>query len=835
MFFSLVLGLALAEEDTKQTEETEEEATIASETEDFENYEGLFQLYHDPETGKTKMVVREDQLNQEFIYFAQTRNGVLDAWQFKGSYKGSSVFTIQKSYDRIEFIEQNTSYYFNPENAISKAKDSNISPSVLASLEIIAAEEDEKGAMTYLIDIDSLFLKETFLQIKPSYGTNYNNAFRLGSLSAEKTKFEDIINYEDNTDFVVTYVFEDSHPSGWSTEAVTDPRNVSIEMHHSLIAMPENDFEPRMDDFRIGYFKQTVTDLTSVDPAPYRDMINRWHLAKKDPTAAISDPVEPIVWWIENTTPKEFRQAVKEGVEAWNIAFEAAGFSNAIVVKEQADDATWDAGDINHNVLRWTSSPIPPFGGYGPSFANPRTGQLLGADIMLEFVYVKNRVRYEELYQPSQASQHQEDLLKIDSHFCDFGKHLQDNFMLGAAVLEAQGAAEVEITELINQTIKHLVLHEVGHTLGLNHNMKASQIVPLDRLHDLEFANQYGLVGSVMDYTPINLSPKGEAQGKYFSDRPGTYDLWAIQFGYQPDLSAEERNTLLRRSLEPMLTFGNDADDMRAPGWGIDPRVNIGDLSNDVIGWSENRLIVVDEVLADLKDRYTKQDESFQGLVNAYSILLREKGYLASLASRYVGGVYVERAAADQFTDFAPYTPVPLSEQKHAMKFIAENYWAPDSFAKETELANYLQPQRRGYNFFAYTEDPKLHRSILFIQMAPIYHLLHPQTLDRLTDSKLYGNKYSVTNLFDDITMAVFRGDTFGDVNPHRQLLQTELTNFYIEILEDKYGQYSSISKAAATRSLKQIQALMGFSFGGDADSQAHRHALYLKTRGLWR
>lgn len=832
MIFSLILGLAIAEEDTEEEEE-EEEITIASETEDFENYEGLFDLYHDPETGNTKMVVREDQLDREFIYFAQTRNGVLDAWQFKGSYKGSSVFTIQKSYDHIEFIEENTRYYFDPENEISKAKDSNISPSVLASLEIIVSEEDKNGAMVHLIDVDSLFLEETFLQVKPSYGTNHGDRFRLGSLSSDKTKFEDIINYDDNTDLVVTYVFEDSHPRGWSTGAVTDPRNVSVEIHHSLIAMPENDYTPRIDDFRIGYFKETVTNLTSMEPAPYRDMIYRWDLAKKDPAAEISDPVEPIVWWIENTTPKEFRQAVREGAEAWNIAFEAAGFSNAVVVKEQPDDAEWDAGDINHNVLRWTSSPMPPFGGYGPSFGNPRTGQLIGADIMLEFVYVKNRVRYEELYQPSQANN--DDILQINSQFCNFGTHLQDNFMLGMAALEAQGSSEIEMTELINQTIKHLVLHEVGHTLGLNHNMKASQIVSLENLHNVEWAEKHGLVGSVMDYTPINISPKGEPQGKYFADRPGTYDLWAIQFGYQPELSEEERNTLLRRSLEPLLTFGNDADDMRSPGWGIDPRVNIGDLSNDVIGWSENRLIVVDEVLVDLKDRYTKKDESFQGFVNAFSILLRQKSYLASLASRYVGGVYVERASANQFTDFAPYTPVPLEEQKRAMKFIADNYFAPDAFAKETELANYLQPQRRGYNFFGYTEDPKLHRAILSIQMRPIDHLLHPQTLNRLTDSQLYGNEYTVTNLFDDLTMAVFRGDMFGEVNSHRQLLQMEVIDLYISIIEDPYDQYSAISKAAATRSLKQIQTMMGFSFGGDVESQAHRQAIYLKLRSFWR
>ena len=174
---------------------------------------------------------------------------------------------------------------------------------------------------------------------------------------------------------------------------------------------------------------------------PYRDLINRWDLVKKDPEAEILDPVEPIVWWMENTTPVQFREAIKEGAEAWNVAFEARGFSNAVVVKMQPDDAEWDAGDINHNVLRWTASPIPPFGGYGPSFANPRTGQLLGADIMLEWIYVNNRYKYQDLYIPEQASEQRNEA--HDEHFCDFPVYLADNLEMGISTLEARGGHQM--------------------------------------------------------------------------------------------------------------------------------------------------------------------------------------------------------------------------------------------------------------------------------------------------------------------------------------------------------------------------------------------------------
>ena len=163
-------------------------------------------------------------------------------------------------------------------------------------------------------------------------------------------------------------------------EDAADPRNISIFLRYSFIEMPENDFEPRQADMRIGYFTERITDLTSLDVTPYADLINKWNLQKKNPEEPLSEPVKPITYWLENTTPKELRPFIKKGVLAWNIAFEQAGFKNAIEVKVQPDDSDWDAGDIRYNVLRWTSSPNPPFGGYGPSFTNPRTGEIIGAD-----------------------------------------------------------------------------------------------------------------------------------------------------------------------------------------------------------------------------------------------------------------------------------------------------------------------------------------------------------------------------------------------------------------------------------------------------------------------
>jgi hypothetical protein len=134
-----------------------------------------------------------------------------------------------------------------------------------------------------------------------------------------------------------------------------------VTLQHTFLEMPKNSYEPRFDDARIGYFRNKVTDLTSHSITPYRDLIQRWHLEKKNPSLEISEPVEPIIWWLENTTPDAYREAITQGVLAWNEAFEQAGFKNAIVVKNQPLDATWNAGDVRYNVIRWTSSPNPPF------------------------------------------------------------------------------------------------------------------------------------------------------------------------------------------------------------------------------------------------------------------------------------------------------------------------------------------------------------------------------------------------------------------------------------------------------------------------------------------
>lgn len=194
--------------------------------------------------------------------------------------------------------------------------------------------------------------------------------------------------------------------------------------------------------------------------------------------------------------------------------------------------------------------------------------------------------------------------------------------MFGQAFLRASGASDLEMEGLKMEAMTELLMHVVGHTLGLNHNMKASQLYSPAQLADKSFIEGKALTGSVMDYLAINISPDKEKQGNYFTTTVGPYDVWAIEFGYSPVKDQSELDAILAKSTQPELTFGNDADDMRAPGKAIDPRVMIGDLSNDQIGYSIHMMETSRKLMKEIKEKYTKDGQSYQELVQAYGVLM---------------------------------------------------------------------------------------------------------------------------------------------------------------------------------------------------------------------
>ncbi len=804
------------------TSKKSKEKSIAELVKSSRKIDGLFPIYQDTITGTLQMVISDEHLGKEFIYFSQISDGVMDAGRInRGSYRGSHVFKVEKYFNKIEFVLQNTSFYFNPNSPLSKSKDANISQGNVASIKI---EAHNKKQGLYLIKADGLFLSETLSQVKrPNFPGQSPTAFKLGSLNKGKTKINSIRNYKENTNLEVEYVYSSPSVLNRGSNALADARNVSIKVFHSLIAMPENDYEVRFDDPRVGYFTTQVDDQTSTSSTPYRDLVHRWHLKKKDPNKAISEPVEPITWWIENSTPLEWRATITQGVLQWNKAFEKAGFKNAIVVKVQPDDADWDAGDIRYNVLRWTSSPQPPFGGYGPSFVNPKTGQILGADIMLEYVHFTNRVFYDKVYELASAEKAlNHSVFERDTHeTCTFGNQMHEDLMFASAMVSATGASAFEVERIKKESMLALIMHEVGHTLGLNHNMKASQLFSPEQLADADFIKGKCLTASVMDYATLNITRDRNKQGQYDDVTVGPYDEWAIRFGYTPFKSKSERQTLLNESTKPELIFGNDADDMRSPGKAIDPRVMTNDQSNDAITYSIDRIELANDLMNTARRKFVANGESYHELRRVYTLLSGQKAGAANVISRYIGGVYVDRAMAGQQGGTQPYTPVSLTDQRRAMNALSKYVFAPNAFDAPNDLYNYLAMQRRGFNFRS-PEDPKIHNQVLGYQRNVLNHILHFNTLQRIIDSQLYGNKYLLSTFMINLNNVIFKADIYGSVNTFRQNLQLEYTNMLISMLTGKQkGRYPNSAKSMALYNLKNIRTMAAPS--GNTVSRAHK------------
>lgn len=796
-------------------------------------FNGLFQLFQEREKGTAYLLIRKEQIGPEFIYFTHTVDGVVQSGHNRGRFGDSAIITLRQEFDRIEIIQRNTAFYFDPQHPLARASKANISDAVLASEQIVA--QDNTG---WLINAGNLFLKESLLQVKPG-GDSGRNV--LGRLSDSKTKFTFVRSYPDNSQFTVEYVYENPSPSSSDNskdrrDEITDPRYISVKLQHSLIRMPQNDFKPRFDDPRIGYFSTQITDLTTTDPTPYRDVIHRWDLAKQKPGASLSEPVTPITFWIENTTPVEFRDTIRVATLKWNEAFETAGFKDAVVVKQQPDDANWDAGDINYNVLRWTSSPNPPFGGYGPSFVNPRTGQILGADIMLEYSFITNRLRSQRIFSNLGLAGMQDQAANIDRQGsnCLVMDAMQQGLMFGMTDMRLHPAERVDESVMVKEALTQLILHEVGHTLGLNHNFRSSHLYDATAIHNRELTEKTGLTGSVMDYAAINVAPLGVKQGQFYTTKPGPYDHWAINFGYSealedPVKEKERLQKIASRSHERELAFANDADDMRSTGKGVDPRAMIFDLSSDPVTYGTQRCELVKDRIGKLLKEYPQNGESYQDLVRAYVSLVNESGNALIAISRYVGGVYVERAFIGQAPNTKPYTPVDKTTQQKAMAALAKYAFAPDAWNAPGDLLAHLQQQRRGFDFMKEDELPKVHDRIFKTQRALLDHLTHPEVQQRILDSSLYGNQYTLREMMTDLTNAIFTGDEKG-LSAARLNLQADYLDRLVRIANG--GTNLPTCQAIAIGMIQKVkQFIQAPAFG--ASPEYREFLLYKIRRGL--
>lgn len=801
LFAQEVGAVTVTAEDSSKTEKDDEDdkkkkkpkgKAFDEVIEDYQKIEGLFTFYKNDEEQKVYLAVLPAQFDKLYLMNISRTGG--DGYLFDGgSMLQEFPFFIRKLGKNVQFIEKNLRFRADESAAISRAIERDIPNSLWESVKIEGEPNTETGAV--LIDASNLFIQDI-----ADVGT-LSGRLKLGfSLDSGNSYFSEIKSFPQNSEISVMLQFK-----GGKEERITTLVNGSMthQYHYSIAEMPQNSsYKPRLADDRVGHFTTYFQDYTSaLREDPYERYVNRWDLEKAEPKFDTSKPKKPIVFWLENTIPVEYREAVKEGVLIWNSAFERIGFKDAIVVNQMPDDADWDPADARYNTIRWIVMPGAAYA-VGPSRANPVTGEIYDADVRISadfvrYMYVEN----DEVVQPASWTKATiNDLMpginppdSIDAetlaHTCQYGRGLEHQIRFGYYLLQSRGLLEnssVALEKYIHDAIVNLVAHEVGHTLGLRHNFKASAIHSLDELSDKNYAQQNGLTGSVMDYTPVNLSPKGEKQGAYYQTTLGPYDYWAIEYAYKPynANSPESEKKFLKDIAKKVgdanLRYGTDEDAFGLSVRSIDPTCNVWDIGDDPLAFYQTRIRLTNELWQNMGKHFEKDGERYPKLRQVFFQGINEYALAGLTASKFIGGIYHRRDHIGDPGNRPPFEVVPAKKQREALDFLVKTFFSPNSFGFSPELLNKLAPDQQwdfeGTPFLLYRLDFPIHGYVQLLQSLTLFRLYEPLALVRLQDNEVKftnGETFTMAEQFTNIREAIWQELANGqNVNSYRRELQ---------------------------------------------------------------
>ncbi len=669
--------------------------------------------------------------------------------------------------------------------------------------------------------------------------------------------------------------------------------------HYSISQIPESakGYKPRVADNRIGYFMTVRKDWTKEHDAQtlFNRYINRWRLEKRDPAARLSAPKHPIVWHIEKTVPLKYRRWVKEGILEWNKAYEKCGFLDAIEVKQQEDydpdTKDLDPEDVRYNFFRWivTGSAFA----MGPSRDHPLTGQIFDADIVFDDSMVRHYVAdyarltgnddsweaynpfIESFFQANPRWKHRSpwqnllpgvqlaedpdalfrmNLMKHMQHrgrpVCECAAGMTHQIQFASLALEAQGLARND-EDFIGQVVKEVVMHEVGHCLGLRHNFKASTWLPMDEIEKHRDAGDAN-VGSVMDYNPPIIAPRGSEQGSYTTRSIGPYDYWAIEYGYRPvgePYKSEEEmlNKIATRVAEAGLDYATDEDTMSflSP----DPLSNRYDMGRDVQEYARRQIVLTDSLLEDITKWAVKDGQSYNRLRRAFARIMGERARVSDFVARFVGGQIMNRDQRGDPDARAPIQVVDGKEQRAALKFVCEKVFSENAYNVSPELLSHLAPGRFwhwGSDEFDFRVDFNIHDFVIASQYRCMFTLMNPFTIGRIHDNQVKFNEdqevYTlaehITDLSDSIWSELDDKDRTGTnakpyVNSFRRNLQREHLNLLMElILTEPGGMVPADANAIARLTAGKLSSKIGKTLkGSKLDVATEAHLTDVKTR----
>ena len=782
----------------------EKPKTIAELTKGYDKDEGLFTLYRKVEKNRQKILaeIKPSQIGPLYLLQSTFETGAAGKVA-AGRPARDLVWRWEKTPDDRLLVSAPNLWYRSTDPNLKQAVDRDFPDAYLADFPILFTE-DSSG--DYLIDFTSFFdgsltgLDTAFAVDGPARATQ--DSYRL---DPALTFFRSIKNFPLNMVVDANYTYgRVGNGVGDDADSLADPRSLPLQVVFNLYGLPQNtDYQPRPADPRVGFFingqlSSGRTGFESFDDEAATDprvtYINRWNLKKANPAAPMSIPLQPIVFYIDSTVPQKYRKVMREGILAWNKPFEELGYIGAIEVRDSEGVVGYDHADMRFNTLRWNASPPSNGGAYAVALLreNPLTGQIINASITVDANFA--RVAYREVQDVVNpiSAQDGNEVREPISQFAD--PRFNDQ-------------------KYVDDLLRAIVAHEFGHVLGLRHNFLASTFHSPAALANPEIVRKTGVSASVMDYVGFNVFGL-KTGAPLFATGPGVYDYWAIKYGYTPIIVRTpdaQKPALKQIAAQSSLPGHAYNEDSLADGY--DPTIVRYDLSSDPLTYAETSFGVTRELLATLLQRKPKPSESYAEFTRRLLGLIRSKGRDASIAARFVGGYRVRRVVRGGTNPDEPFSPVPISEQRRALKILASEIFAPDAFNIPANYLTKTAPDPYDFGDANAGAAFPIRDQISDLRGAILSGMLSTARLTRLANGawKFPTETIPFTEYFPTLRHAVW-----GTITPKTAYtaLQRDLAEQHLDILIDlatgKRGDVPGDARRVAASELRALKTQLG-------------------------